>query len=58
MLHPDDFHRLAALHELAASALDLPSLELSAAAVDAHHEESTPGRSVTDPRALKALLGG
>jgi hypothetical protein len=56
--HPDDFHRLAALDELANGALALPSFELSAAAVNAHHEESTPGRSVTDPRALKALLGG
>jgi hypothetical protein len=58
VLHPDDFHRLAALDELAAGALALPSFELSAAAVNAHHEESTPGRSLTDPRELKALLGG
>jgi hypothetical protein len=58
VLHPDDFHRLAALDELAVSALGLPSFELSAAAVNAHHEESTPGRSVTDPHALKSLLDG
>ncbi len=57
VLHPADFHRLAALDELAASALALPSFELSAAAVAAHREESASGESVTDPRALKALLG-
>jgi hypothetical protein len=50
----DNFHRLVALDELAAGALALPAFELSAAAVNAHHEESTPCRSVADPRALKA----
>jgi hypothetical protein len=37
----DNFHRLVALDELAAGALALPAFELSAAAVNAHHEEST-----------------
>ncbi len=57
-LHSDNFHPRVALDELAAGALALPAFELSAAAVNAHHEESTPCRSVADPRALKALLDG
>ena len=37
----DNFHRLVALDELAAGALALPAFELSAAAVNAYHDEST-----------------
>lgn len=57
VLHPEDYHRLAALEELVAAATALPALELSETAVRAHIEESSPGRSVTDPAKLKALLG-
>lgn len=57
VLHPDDFHRLTALEDLAATVLELPLIELSAAAIDAHREETGPETSVTDPVALKALLG-
>lgn len=57
VLHPDDFHRLTALESFVAAAVALPPLELSDAALAAHRDESAPGESVTDPDALKALLG-
>lgn len=57
MLHPADFHRLTALEELAAAVLTVDPIEFSGAAVAAHRDESTPGRSVTDPDELLALLG-
>lgn len=57
LLHPADFHRLAALEQLAASALALPPLTLSPAAISAHVSEGSPGTSITDPARLAALLG-
>ncbi len=57
MLHPDDFHRLTALEELAAAALTISPIELSQVAVEAHRDESTPGQSIIDPDELLALFG-
>jgi hypothetical protein len=57
MLHPDDFHRLTALEELAAAALTISPIEFSHVAVEAHRDESTPGQSITNPDELLALLG-
>lgn len=56
VLHPDDFHRLTELESLAAAALRLPALTVSDTAASAHLDEDTPGASLTDPTALKALL--
>jgi len=57
MLHPDDFHRLTALEELAAAALAISPIEFSEVAVEAHRDESTPGQSIIDPDELLALFG-
>lgn len=57
VLHPDDFHRLVALEDLVASALELDPLALTDAAVAAHFDESSPGEPVTDPAQINALLG-
>lgn len=57
ILHPEDFHRLLSLEGLLADVAALRAPELSAAAVRAHLEESTPGAAITDPEQIKALLG-
>ena len=57
VLHPSDFHRLAALDDLVSTVSRLDPLDFSEAAVRAHREESTAGESVTDPAVLGELLG-
>lgn len=57
VLHPDDFHRLTALEELAAAAVSVSPMEISRVAVQAHRDESTPGQSITNADELIALLG-
>lgn len=56
VLHPDDYHRLAALDdELAAIAL--PAIEMSELALEAHRLEDMPGAPVEDGATIRTLLG-
>jgi hypothetical protein len=57
VLHPDDFHRLLELEQLAEDAAALEPIELSDEAIRAHREEGTPGEAVTDPAVLAQLFG-
>ena len=57
VLHPEDFHRLLELEQLAEDAAQLEPIELSEEAVRAHREEGTPGEPVTDPALLAQLFG-
>lgn len=57
VIHPSDFHRLAALERLIGTAAALDPIELSDEAILAHREEGAPGDSVTDPAVLADLFG-
>ncbi len=56
VLHPDDYHRLAALDEELA-AIALRPLEMSELTLEAHRLEDTPGTAIEDAAQIKALLG-
>lgn len=56
VLHPDDYHRLAALDEELA-AIALPGIEMSELVLQAHQLDDTPGVPVEDGDAIRALLG-
>ena len=57
MRHPEDFHRLRDLEQLAQEAALLEPVGLSKEAIRAHREEGTPGEPVTDPSVLAELFG-
>lgn len=57
VLHPDDFHRLVEIGQLAEDAARLEPLRVSEEAIRAHREEGTPGEPVTDPSILAELFG-
>jgi PHD/YefM family antitoxin component YafN of YafNO toxin-antitoxin module len=57
VLHPEDFHRVRELDQLAEDAAVLEPLNLSEEAIRAHREEGTPGEPVTDPAIIEKLFG-
>lgn len=57
VLHPEDFHRLLELEQLAQDAARLKPLTLSEEAIRAHREEDAPGQPLTDPSVLAELFG-
>jgi hypothetical protein len=56
VLHPEDYHRLAALDEELA-AIALRPIGMSELVLEAHRLEDTPGTPIEDAAQIKALLG-
>lgn len=57
LVHPDDFHRFQALDDFISAAIAAEPLELTDAAIAAHHAEERPGTPITDPGQLAELFG-
>jgi hypothetical protein len=56
LIHPTDFHRLDDLDQLLSTVSQLEPFAPSPDAVRAHHEENTPGQSITDPALLAKIF--